>query len=129
MAAAAIAPLSPLMPLCVLGFTAFSFPLYSLAISHVNDAIPADRVVAASAALLAVYGVGTLAGPIGASLLIEAAGPGGFWILPGLAHLALALSGLALLARGRETLPTAEGASTAPPGPLRAGEAGRHSRP
>ena len=74
-------PLSNPILACMFGFTAFSFPLYSLAISHVNDALHPENVIPASAALLGIYGVGTLIGPIGTSLVIEAVGPPGFWLL------------------------------------------------
>jgi MFS family permease len=103
-AASYLPPLSNVILACMFGFTAFSFPLYSLAISHVNDALHPEKVIPASAALLGVYGVGTLAGPIGTSLVMEAVGPPGFWLLAGLAHVALGLYGLYRLVKRRRLM-------------------------
>jgi MFS family permease len=103
-AASYLPPLSNVILACMFGFTAFSFPLYSLAISHVNDALHPEKVIPASAALLGVYGVGTLAGPIGTSLAMEAVGPPGFWLLAGLAHVALGLYGLYRLVKRRRLM-------------------------
>jgi len=102
--AAAVDPLSVAVLICMFGFTAFSFPLYSLAVSHVNDALHPDKLVAASAVLLAVYGVGTLLGPVGASLAMEAIGPAGFWMVGATAHAALGLYGLYRLIKRRHLL-------------------------
>lgn len=103
-AASYLPPLSNVILACMVGFTAFSFPLYSLAISHVNDALHPERVIPASAALLGVYGVGTLVGPIGTSLMMEAVGPSGFWLLAGLAHVGLGLYGLYRLVKRRRLM-------------------------
>jgi MFS family permease len=86
-------PLSGWPFLAMFCFTAFSFPLYSLAISHVNDALSPERVVPAAAILLAVYGVGTLLGPLATSVAMDRIGPGGFWLVAGACHLLLALYG------------------------------------
>ena len=102
-AGAFVEPRSVAILACVFGFTGFCFPLYSLAISHVNDSIDRRSVVAASSTLLAVYGLGTLVGPFGTSLVIEAMGPAGFWLLSGLAHLALGLYGTSHLVRRQPT--------------------------
>lgn len=102
--ATAVDPLSIAILLCMFGFTAFSFPLYSLAISHVNDALHPDKLVAASAVLLGVYGVGTLLGPIGASLAMETTGPAGFWMVSSSAHVILGLYGLYRLVKRRRLL-------------------------
>jgi MFS family permease len=103
-AASYLEPLSNLILACMFGFTAFSFPLYSLAISHVNDALHPEKVIPASAALLGIYGVGTLIGPIGTSLVIEAVGPPGFWLLAGSAHVALGLYGIYRLVKRRRLM-------------------------
>ena len=97
-------PLSNAILACMFGFTAFSFPLYSLAISHVNDALHPEKVIPASAALLGIYGVGTLIGPIGTSLVIEALGPPGFWLLAGIAHVALGFYGFYRLLKRRRMM-------------------------
>jgi MFS family permease len=97
-------PLSVWLLVVMFGFTAFSFPLYSLAISHVNDAVTPDLVVPASAAILATYGVGTLVGPMATSLAMQAWGPGGFWVAPAFVHLLLGGYGLYRLVRRRRML-------------------------
>ncbi|MEX2622802.1 MAG: MFS transporter [Acidimicrobiia bacterium] len=102
LAAMATAPLSTWPLVAMFGFTAFSFPLYSLAISHVNDALTPEKVVPASAVLLGVYGVGTLLGPIGTSLAMERMGPSGFWLVAGVSHVALGVYGLYRLAKRRQ---------------------------
>jgi len=104
MAASYPDPLSNSILVCMFGFSAFSFPLYSLAISHVNDALHPEKVIPASAALLGIYGVGTLVGPVGTSLAIEAVGPSGFWLFAGLAHIALGLYGLYRLVKRRRLM-------------------------
>jgi MFS family permease len=94
-------PLSIWPLLAMFGFTAFSFPLYSLAISHVNDALSPERVVPAAAVLLVVYGVGTLLGPLATSVAMDRIGPGGFWLVAGSCHLILALYGTYRIVRRR----------------------------
>ena len=106
LAAMATAPLSTWPLVAMFGFTAFSFPLYSLAISHVNDALTPEKVVPASAVLLGVYGLGTLLGPIGTSLAMAQMGPAGFWFVAGVSHLALGAYGLYRLVK-RRLLPEA----------------------
>ena len=103
-AASYLPPLSNVILACMFAYTAFSFPLYSLAISHVNDSLHPEKVIPASAALLGVYGVGTLVGPIGTSLVMEGLGPPGFWLLAGLAHVGLGLYGLYRLVKSRRLL-------------------------
>ena len=65
-------------------YGSLAFPMYSLAVSMVNDVIPAHRLVAAAAAIVFVYGVGSVVGPISVSVLMEVLGPVGyFWGLAG----------------------------------------------
>ncbi len=67
-------------------FGGLTFPMYSLAISHVNDLIPSGEVVAASSALVFVTGLGTVAGPFGAAVAISWWGAEGFWWFLAAAH-------------------------------------------
>jgi MFS family permease len=60
-------------------YTAFSFPLYSMAISHLNDVIPAGMTVAASGVLIMAYGLGSIAGPYLGALVMDRFGPASFW--------------------------------------------------
>lgn len=55
------------------------FPLYSLSVSHLNDVIPYDQMVAASAGFMIVNGVGAIGGPLAASALMDRLGPTGYW--------------------------------------------------
>lgn len=71
---------SPLILAAALLFGGFSFPMYSLGVSHANDAIPADRLVAASAVLMFSNGAGAVLGPASASLAMTAFGVNGFWM-------------------------------------------------
>jgi MFS family permease len=103
-AASYLEPLSNLILVSMFGFTAFSFPLYSLAISHVNDALHPEKVIPASAALLGIYGLGTLVGPVGTSLAIEVVGPPGFWLFAGSAHVGLGIYGLYRLIKRRRLM-------------------------
>ncbi len=97
-------PLSIWPLLAMFGFTAFSFPLYSLAISHVNDAVTPEKVVPAAAVLLVAYGMGTLLGPIATSLAMEQIGPEGFWLIAGVGHVLLGVYGFYRLVRRRRML-------------------------
>jgi MFS family permease len=57
-----------------------AYPMYSLAVSHVNDVMPEHQLVAAAAGLVFLYGVGSVGGPITVSILMSTAGPVGyFW--------------------------------------------------
>ncbi|WP_416896917.1 MAG: MFS transporter [Minwuia sp.] len=61
-------------------FGGLSIPHYSLFTAHVNDRVPARKMVAASSALVFLHGVGAIAGPNLAALIMGRAGPSGFFI-------------------------------------------------
>jgi MFS family permease len=72
-----------------------AFPLYSVAVSHVNDVTAEHQLVAVAAGMVFVFGVGSVIGPLSISVLMEALGPVGyFW---GLAVYFVPLSIYALL--------------------------------
>lgn len=75
-----LAPDSALILLAALLFGGFSFPMYSLGVSHANDAIPSDRLVAASAVLMFSNGAGAVLGPASASMTMSVFGVNGFWM-------------------------------------------------
>lgn len=79
--AAGLDPASPLLLVAGFLFGGLSFPLYSLALSHVNDVIPVERMMAAGAAMVFLTGAGSIAGPPLASVFIDRLGPAGFWVL------------------------------------------------
>ena len=57
-----------------------AFPMYSLAVSHVNDVMPENQLVAAAAGIVFVFGVGSVLGPIFVSVLMALLGSVGyFW--------------------------------------------------
>ncbi len=62
-------------------FTALSFPLYSLAISHVNDLIDPTQRVPAGAVLTMAYGIGSVLGPVIGGLALARIGAAAFWWL------------------------------------------------
>jgi MFS family permease len=70
---------APLLLVAAFLFGGFSFPMYSLGVSHANDALPPDRLVAASAVLMFSNGVGAVLGPVSASFTMAALGANGFW--------------------------------------------------
>lgn len=63
-----------------------SMPMYSLAISHVNDATPEDRMVAVGAVLMFSNGLGAIAGPFLGSAAIALFGSMGFWLFLAVLH-------------------------------------------
>lgn len=67
----------------------FSFPMYSLSASHVNDLVGGDMAVSASSTIMLANGVGAILGPLGASLVMTAIGPSGMWLFVAIAHGAL----------------------------------------
>lgn len=67
-------------------FGGLSFPMYSLGVSHANDALSADRLVAASAVLMFSNGAGAVIGPATASLAMSTLGVDGFWIFLTVLH-------------------------------------------
>ena len=59
-----------------------SLPLYSLCIAHANDHLEPSQMVAASASLVLVMGIGASLGPLTAGAIMSAVGPNGyFWCL------------------------------------------------
>lgn len=59
-----------------------TFPMYSLAVSHINDLLPERQLVSAAAGIVFMYGSGSVVGPIAVSVLMTVVGPVGyFWAL------------------------------------------------
>lgn len=78
-----------------------SYPLYSLALSHVVDVLPPGEAVTGSVAVVFLYGLGAIGGPVAASLAMGIVGPPGFfWTIAGV-QLAIGAYGLARLAGRR----------------------------
>ena len=75
-------------------YAGMSLPMYSLVIAHTNDYLQPDEIVAASAAIVALVGCGSIFGPIAASYFMAIIGPSGFFIFLFIVHLALGLFGI-----------------------------------
>ena len=61
-------------------------PLYSLCLAHVSDFLRADQIVAASATLVLVSGLGLCAGPLLASAGMTMLGPNGLFVFLAAVH-------------------------------------------
>jgi MFS family permease len=88
--AAEVDPLSAPFLMLALVFGGMTYPMYSLSISHVNDVVPEDKLVAASAAMIMVNGFGAISGPILATSSLSLFGPSGFWLVLTAVHGGLA---------------------------------------
>lgn len=76
-----------------------SYPMYSLALSHVVDVLPSGQAVTGSVAVVFLTGVGSIFGPLVASLTMALIGPDGFfWAISGV-HLGIGVYALARVAR------------------------------
>lgn len=67
-------------------FGAFAFPLYSIAVAHLNDFIPQDEFVEASSGTLLLYAMGAAIGPIPASMVMGWTGPAGLFMFTAAIH-------------------------------------------
>ena len=84
-----------------------SMPLYSLCGAHTNDHLTPRQIIAASATLVLVGGIGLTMGPLLAATLMHLAGPPGiFWLLT-LMHACIGVYGLFRMMR-REPVPLDE---------------------
>lgn len=76
-----------------------SYPMYSLALSHVVDVLPPGRAVTGSVAVVFLTGIGSIFGPLTASVAMDTFGPDGFFWAIAVVHLAIGVYGLIRLAR------------------------------
>lgn len=76
-----------------------SYPMYSLALSHVVDVLPAGQAVTGSVAVVFLTGVGSIFGPLSASVAMSYLGPEGFFWTMATVHLAIGVYGVARAAR------------------------------
>jgi MFS family permease len=74
-----------------IGIGAFAMPAYSVAIAHAFDHTPQRRMVQTSAGLLLVNGSGSVLGPLLASGLMGAMGPGALFLFTAVIHLSAAV--------------------------------------
>lgn len=71
----------------LLGF--FAFPLYTLSVAHVNDAVEPEGFVEAASGLLLIWGAGAVAGPFVASGAMALTGRGGLFLTTAAIHTVL----------------------------------------
>lgn len=74
-------------------FGALSLPAYSLCVSHVNDHVEKEALVATASGLILVYGAGSAPGPFAASLVMSQLGPAGLYICAGIVELLFVVFG------------------------------------
>ena len=84
-----------------------SMPLYSLCGAHTNDHLTPRQIVAASATLVLVGGLGLTMGPLLAAVLMYLAGPGGLFWLIAVVHGCIGAYGLFRMVR-RDPVPLDE---------------------
>jgi len=65
-------------------------PLYSLLIAYCNDYLELEEMPAASGALIFIYGVGAIAGPLVTGQMMDLVGDSGFWLFIAGTFLAIA---------------------------------------
>lgn len=68
-----------------------AFPLYSLSNAHLNDYLDQQLVVAAGARMVLVNGIGSIGGPIVGAFAVDAAGPGGLFVVLAAGYVVVAL--------------------------------------
>ena len=68
------------------GWGAVAFPLYAISVAHANDYAEPDDYVMVSSGLLLMYGVGAIAGPFVASILMSYVGAVGLFGFAAVVH-------------------------------------------
>jgi len=89
-------PFLLLFTFCLGGLT---LPLYSLLLAHTNDHLSRPQMVAASSAMVMVYGFGAFLGPLAAAGVMMLTGPAGFFYSQALFY--FAIGGFALYRMGK----------------------------
>ncbi|GMQ99171.1 MAG: MFS transporter [Acidimicrobiia bacterium] len=75
-----VEPGSALQFLVIGAYGGLAFPMYSVAVSQINDSMPGDQLVVAAAGIVFVFGVGSVVGPFAVAVLMELLEPVGyFW--------------------------------------------------
>lgn len=80
---------------CALLFGSATFPIFSVSSAHANDFADKNSMVELSASLIFWYGIGAIASPLISSMLIERFGPSALFMFVSVAHVILAVVGLA----------------------------------
>jgi MFS family permease len=93
-----------------------SNPLYSLLIAHTNDFLQHEDMAAASGGLLFINGLGAIAGPVITGYMMEAFGPGGFYLFTAVLFVAL-VGYAAYRSTRRSSVPVADTGAYVPVNP------------
>jgi MFS family permease len=88
-------------------YAGMSLPMYSLCISHTNDFLKPDQMVAASGTLLLLFGIGAIGGPLTVGAFMGSFGPQAYWAYLVVVHALLGLFALYRMTR-RAARPIAE---------------------
>jgi MFS family permease len=95
MLATALLPLPfPMLIVAALLLGGITNPVYALLIAYTNDFLSRDQMASASSGLIFLNGFGAIFGPIITGWLMEATGPGGFFLFIALLYIALAVYAL-----------------------------------
>ncbi|MCI5073441.1 MFS transporter [Oricola sp.] len=70
-------------------FGACIFSMYPVIVAHANDHAPENYFLRTSGGLLLLFGVGSIAGPLIAGVIMSASGPSGLFMTTALTHLSL----------------------------------------
>ncbi len=70
-------------------FGLFAFPVYGLCVAHVNDRVAPGQFVGAASAMLLLYAVGAVAGPIIAAFVMQLMGASALFLYIGTVYAAL----------------------------------------
>jgi MFS family permease len=90
-AAARLGPTSPAFFLAVAAYGGLSLTTYAVCLAHVNDHLHPAQMVAASATVLLVNGVGSVVGPVAVAAAMQVAGAGAFFVCIIVLHSTFAL--------------------------------------
>ena len=71
-----------------------TFPIYSISSAHASDFAKVEDMVEVAASLMFLYGIGAIASPLVASVLIQQFGAGSLFVMMAVAHIFLSLFGL-----------------------------------
>lgn len=75
----------------MLAYGALIFPVYALAMSHMNDLLERSQLVPGMAALVTFMAFGAITGPVTTSAMMTLLGPDGMWLSLAAAHSLFAL--------------------------------------
>jgi len=87
-----------LMFVFVAVFGGANFPIYTLALAHINDLVSKRRAVEVASSLLLIFSIGAVIGPLAASFAMDLFGPYALFATTTIAHLAITAT---MTVRGR----------------------------